>query len=125
MRYHYRYRFYTNVQNLVCEPRGMNDVTYWRGYLSDDRVTLSYEGEVEVDSSLIVDAAEAAFEFLNRDDRPTGQTCPSASVGDVFVFETPDGDVGMCVDALGVSLCFAPKNIDERPYLDIVKEASR
>lgn len=51
------------------------------GYTPGDMMVLA--GELKVSTESDEQACEWAFETLNRDDRPFGQTAPSMSVGDI------------------------------------------
>lgn len=70
-----------------------------KGYEDGDALCNVWEGVVETDpaASWDWDVAERVFAIHNRDDRPTGQICPSASVGDVVQV----GDRFFAVDRVG------------------------
>ena len=60
----------------------------------------TYEGEVPEQPTLF-HAAEVVFHDMNVDSRPTGQICPSMSVGDVVVFETAEGEKALACASMG------------------------
>lgn len=114
----YRYEFYVNVTQLDNGSGGPGPyktrLPYFDPYTDTDTMVLCWAGEVEADS--IEHATNLCWELLNRDDRPTGNICPSMSIGDVLVFETPDGPVGMACEWSGWRQVKPPTNIDPRSW---------
>lgn len=115
-----RYRLLINVTE--------NEHGYrpYRGYdspavLETDTFIETWTGEVEDHIDFEV-AAERVFHEHNVDDRPTGRICPSMSVGDVVVFETPYGDLAYGCQSMGFKVVPMPKNILDTTWVALMDE---
>lgn len=76
--------------------RSMSGPTLGEG----EQFVQTWEGEVPEQPTLF-HASEAVYHQHNVDSRPTGQICPSMSVGDVVVFETGQIETAMVCASMG------------------------
>jgi hypothetical protein len=70
----------------------------------------TWTGEIAEQPTLF-HAAEVVFHDMNVDSRPTGQICPSMSVGDVVVFKTPEGEKALACASMGFAEVEVPTEI--------------
>lgn len=79
------------------------------GYKSGDRLLPIFRSLITYDTenTNFTKEADDFFRMFNMDDRPGGMTHRSLSVGDVVLFETSYGRVGLAVESIG----FSPINV--------------
>lgn len=81
-----------------------------KGYQEGDSLVAA-ESELAVDSAsedALFEACDKLFSFLNRDDRPNGETERSMSVGDLARVQTPTETVWFSCEILGWKRVSAP-----------------
>lgn len=122
---HIDYEFLLNLRVLYYQE-GDPVAHFLSGYQPGDPLLAAYEGQVKADQLLAM--AEDVFIEHNRDDRPTAQICPSMSVGDVVIFQTPDGNIAMSCEAMGFEQVDLPPDEDierTKSYIQLVKEVEK
>lgn len=118
-----RYRLLINVtedEHGYRPFRGFEDGAVQPG----DTFIHTWSGEVEDHIDFDV-AAERVFHEHNVDDRPTGRICPSMSVGDVVVFETPYGDLAYGCQSMGFEVVPTPTNLLDTTWRAWADERSK
>lgn len=118
-----KYRLLTNVtvDEAGRRPyRSMSGPALGEG----EQFVSSYEGEVAEQPTLF-HAAEQVFHDHNVDSRPTGQVCPSMSVGDVVVFETPEGEKALACASMGFQEVEGPFEVLPTTWLALMREREK
>lgn len=119
------YSLFTNVEAFASEFRKMP----FTEYEESDLVVLTYAHRgTKLDDPDFFELeyfSDQIFTRFNRDDRPTADYCPALSVGDIILFSTLQGQMGMAIENLGFRQVPEPQNLASRDWKIIVREAQR
>lgn len=100
--------------------RGMSGPALGEG----EQFVKTWEGEVP-DGLALNAAAEQVFHAHNQDSRPDGQIGPSMSVGDIVIFETPEGDQALVCASMGFAEVEVPFEVLATTWRDLMAERDK
>ena len=111
------YTLYHNLSSTSDRGRGLGPLS--GAYEPGDKLVRGWRAQVSIDDPAEPgEALETVFDLHQQDGRPDGQLAPSLSVGDVVVL----GESAWSVIRVGWQpVDIDPADIDERPYLTVIR----